>query len=252
MNALRIVAVGGGEIGRPGYPVETTDIDREAVSLTDTSRPRLTFLPTATRDSPVYVDAVQKHFGDRLGCEVTPIALYADQRSSAELRDVLLSSDIIYVGGGNTRSMLAKWFEADLDLILMEAAYRGIVIAGLSAGAICWFEYGLSDSVGPGPDGQAMGLLGGLGLLPFVVVPHYCPEILNLVYFPAVAARTGLPIICLSNCAALIITEGTWQVAVSRREAFAELFRVEAGSSARHRLQPGIRHPLEELIATGP
>jgi len=65
---MKIVAIGGGEIGRPGFPVETTKIDKEIIALTGKKNPRLLFIPTASSDSESYYEVVKKHFGKRLGC----------------------------------------------------------------------------------------------------------------------------------------------------------------------------------------
>jgi dipeptidase E len=83
-----------------------------------------------------------------------------------------LNQDLIYVGGGMTRSMLAVWREWNLDKILRKAWQSGILLAGMSAGAICWFEYGGSDSNGS----DKMGSLKGLGLIQGSCTPHYDGE----------------------------------------------------------------------------
>jgi dipeptidase E len=71
----KIVAIGGGEIGKPGYPVETTKIDKEILRLTGKKSPRLLFIPTASDDSELYFETVKKHFGKRLGC-TTDVLLF--------------------------------------------------------------------------------------------------------------------------------------------------------------------------------
>lgn len=105
----KIVALGGGEIGRPGYPVETAEIDLETIRLTGKKHPKLLFLPTASKDSPLYVAIVKEHFGKRLGCAVEPLLLWQERHSKRYLRDKILGADIIYVGGGNTLSMMRRW-----------------------------------------------------------------------------------------------------------------------------------------------
>jgi len=85
-------------------------------------------------------------------------------------REHLLAQDIIYVGGGNTRSMICLWREWGADEVLREAYEAGILLCGVSAGAICWFEQGVTDSVWP------LGVLPCLGLLPGSCCPHYDSE----------------------------------------------------------------------------
>jgi len=88
------------------------------------------------------------------------------------LNKVLLNQDLIYVGGGNTRAMLAVWQEWNLGEILKNAWHSGVVIAGISAGAICWFEYGGSDSTYC----SELSPLPGLGLIKGSCTPHYDGE----------------------------------------------------------------------------
>jgi dipeptidase E len=90
----------------------------------------------------------------------------------ADLRAFLLEQDVIYVGGGNTANMLAIWRVHGVDRILREAWEAGVVLAGISAGAICWFEAAVTDSFGVPPTG----LRDGLGFLPGSACPHYNSE----------------------------------------------------------------------------
>jgi peptidase E len=89
-----------------------------------------------------------------------------------DLREKVLEQDVIYVGGGNTRAMLAVWREWEFDRILHEAWEAGVVLAGISAGSICWFDQGLSDSVMP----AELRPLKCLGFLPGSNCPHYDGE----------------------------------------------------------------------------
>ena len=95
----KIIAIGGGEIGRPGYPVETTKIDKEIIKLTGKQNPKLLFIPTASSDSDGYFETVQKHFGKRLGCKVDVLWLIKENPSYKEVEEKVMSSDIVYVGG---------------------------------------------------------------------------------------------------------------------------------------------------------
>src|SRR3989338_5960150 len=99
---MKIVAIGGGEIGRPGYPVETTKIDKEIIALTGKTNPRLLFIPTASSDSELYYETVKKHFGKTLGCKTDVLYLINKDLSKKEIEQTIFGADIIYVGGGNT------------------------------------------------------------------------------------------------------------------------------------------------------
>jgi peptidase E len=104
-------------------------------------------------------------------CQPSDLALF--RRTVVDLRALLLEQDVIYVGGGNTANMLAIWRTHGVDRILREAWDRGIVLAGISAGGICWFEASVTDSFGL----DLAGLRDGLGLLSGSACPHYNSEV---------------------------------------------------------------------------
>ena len=100
------------------------------------------FIPTATGDDSDYIDNFYKAF-DSLGCNTSHIDFF---KRTINLENHILKQDIIFVGGGNTKSMLAVWKEWGLDKLLMDAYEGGTIMSGVSAGAICWFENGITDS----------------------------------------------------------------------------------------------------------
>ena len=114
----KIIALGGGEIGRPGYPIETTAIDEEIIKLSGKNRPGLLFIPTATNDSENYIDAIYRHFGKKLGCKIDTLCLVSEKPRYWEIRKKVSDADIIYVGGGNTLRMMKRWRKTSLDRIL--------------------------------------------------------------------------------------------------------------------------------------
>jgi dipeptidase E len=155
-----VVALGGGGFG--------TLLDDYVLDLTGQERPRICFLPTASGDDRDYVIRFYDAFAPR--ALVSHVTFYPWPR--ADLREHLLAQDAIFVGGGNTANMLAIWRVHGVDAILRQAWEQGIVLAGSSAGAICWFEAGITDSFGP----QLEGLRDGLGFLPGSACPHYDTE----------------------------------------------------------------------------
>lgn len=161
----RIVAMGGG-----GFSMEPTNplLDDYVLALTGVARPRVAFLGTASGDSVGYADRFRWLF-EAPRARATVISTF--QRSGADLRAQVLSQDVVYVGGGNTVNLLAIWRAHGLDRILREAWRRGVLLAGVSAGALCWFEGGTTDSYGP-----IAPLRDGLGLLPGSFSPHYDGE----------------------------------------------------------------------------
>lgn len=161
-----IVALGGGGFSEePDNPL----LDDFILGLTGKPRPRVCFVPTASGDAAGYVQRFYDAFP--LGrAQATHLPLF--RRTEPDLRAFVLGQDVIYVGGGNTVSMLAVWRAHGLDIVLREAWDRGAVLCGLSAGALCWFEGGTTDSLGNG----LSPLRDGLGLLPGSFCPHYDGE----------------------------------------------------------------------------
>jgi len=139
------------------------------LGLTRKERPRVLFLPTATGDDPAYiVSFYETYTADR--CEPFHLRLFS--RTVSDLRAFVLSMDLITVGGGNTANMLDVWRRQGLDVILREAWENGAVLTGGSAGALCWFQGGTTDSFGL----PYQVLADGLGFLDGSVCPHYDGE----------------------------------------------------------------------------
>lgn len=166
MTTRHIVALGGGGFSDDGPPSKLDDF---ILSLARAPRPRICFLPTASGDSEIYPIKFYRAFAPR-DCRPSDLSLF--NRTVADLRAFLLDQDVIYVGGGNTANMLAVWRVHGVDTILREAWDAGVVLAGISAGAICWFEAGVTDSFGLPPTGMR----DGLGLLEGSACPHYNSE----------------------------------------------------------------------------
>jgi dipeptidase E len=185
----RIVAIGGGEIGRTKempdgsvfqYPVETLEIDQEIIRLTNKKNPKLLLLATASGDYEGYFDVAQRHFGNTLGCKVSWLKLVNENPSFEEIRTAILGTDIIYVGGGNTNKMISIWKEKGVDKVLKEALDKGIILSGLSAGANCWFKHYCTDSLAIEAgieNGTMLSVANGLGFINGMCAPHTMTEI---------------------------------------------------------------------------
>ncbi len=162
---MQILAIGGA-----GFSMEPDKLalERYALSLTGQDRPRVCFIPTASGESPELIARVSAAL-DTLPCEYTVLSLFTP--NSKNLREFVCSHDLLYVGGGNTKSMLCLWREWGIDQAIKDAAENGAVLAGVSAGMICWFEQGVTDSI-PGE----LNPLPCLGFLPGSACPHYDSE----------------------------------------------------------------------------
>lgn len=146
-----------------------TPIDEHILSLAGTSRPKVCFVPTASGDAPTYAQKFEAAFDSR--AEMSVLSLFCQQPWGYTDPLSLLDQDIVYVGGGSTANLLTVWRLHGLPEILEEAAARGTVLAGISAGMNCWFESSSTDSFGP-----LAPLNDGLGFIPGSACPHYLGE----------------------------------------------------------------------------
>ena len=167
MNRPRtIVAVGGGSFRTdPGNALDTWLLAR-----TGKPRPKVAFLPTASGDQELAIEAFTRSFLER-GALPTVVRLFV--RDVIDLSALLLEQDLILVSGGNTANQQAVWQLHGVDRILREAYGRGIVLAGWSAGGLCWFESGVTDSFHVS---ELAALTGLLGILPGSFCPHFNSE----------------------------------------------------------------------------
>jgi peptidase E len=178
----QIVAMGGGS-----WPMEPRNprLDRYILGLTKKARPRICFVATASGDSRDFVRrfylAMEKH-----RCVPSDLPLF--RRDARDIEKFLLEQDVIYVGGGNTANLLAVWRLHGVDRAMRAAWRRGVVLCGLSAGMICWFESSVTDSFGPLRD-----LQDGLAFLPGSACPHYDGEARRRPTYHELVQRKVLP-----------------------------------------------------------
>lgn len=161
----QIIAMGGG-----GFSMEPDNplLDRYILQQANKLQPKICFVPTASGDADRYIENFYDFFNEQ---PCTPSHLSLFKPPTRELERFVLEQDIIYVGGGNTKNLLVLWKEWGLDVILKKAWEQGIVLAGLSAGSICWFEEGVTDSYG-----DKLEPLQALGFLKGSHCPHYDGE----------------------------------------------------------------------------
>jgi dipeptidase E len=156
----RILALGGHDFtSRPPDRAVCELLLRLAIERGG-ERPRICILPTASGDTSEQIGRFYTAFGER-SCEPSDLSLFRLGRRPMALRDHLLSQDLIYVGGGSLLNLLAVWEAHDIASMLSLAWRRGIVLAGQSAGAMCWFEAGITKSSGRAREAAGLGMLGG-------------------------------------------------------------------------------------------
>ena len=165
MITKNIISLGGG-----GFSMESENpaLDLYILSQARRKHPKVCFLPTASGDAAGYIEKFYNSFRDH---DCTPVHLSLFSPPVGDLQNFILDCDVIYVGGGNTRNMLVLWKEWGLDRFLRAAWEQGVVLCGISAGAICWFEQGQTDS-NPG----TLSRLDCLGFLPGSCSPHFDGE----------------------------------------------------------------------------
>lgn len=162
---MQIIAAGGG-----GFMMEPRNplLDLYILAQANKKNPRICFLPTASGDSQGLINYFEQSF-EKFPCHPSVLELVSPK--VANLEGFLLSQDIIYVGGGNTKTMLGIWKEWGIPDILKKAYQKGIILAGISAGSVCWHEACVSDSI-PGK----FIVLPCLGFIKGSNCPHYSSQ----------------------------------------------------------------------------
>jgi dipeptidase E len=217
-----IVAMGGG-----GFSMEPDNprLDDFVLSLSRRHPARVCFIPTASADSTSYIVNFYRAFSGR--CIPTDLTLFDSpllQRHparSSELAAFVAQQDVIYVGGGNTANLLAVWRAHRLDVALREAWSSGTVLSGVSAGMLCWFSGGLTDSYG-----GLERLNDGLALIEATACAHYGEdEGRRLAFHRTIAEASGAGY-AADDGAALHFTGSGFAEAVSSRPG-AGAYRVD-------------------------
>jgi len=220
-----VVAIGGGEIRTKG----TASIDREIIRLSGKKHPKLLFIPTASSDSQRYWQRVQNYFGKFLKCKTDVLFLIEEELSKEVIAAKIRWADIIYVGGGNTLLMMRVWRRLGVDKLLKSAYENGTVLSGISAGSICWFDSGHSDSMSfYHPRKWKYINVRGLGLINGIHCPHYnsmTRGIPRRKHFRGMIRRTGGTGIAIENNCAIVFRDGRIYKVI-RSKSYARAYRV--------------------------
>lgn len=170
---MDIIAIGGGKIAEQ----ETLHIDTYIAALAHKATPNVLFVPTASMDDGTYCSNFRSIYQNLLGCQVKELLVYRERPDYQKCCELIHWADIIYVGGGNTLMMMRKWRQFNIDQLLISRVNQPVILCGTSAGAICWFESGHSDSMSfYHPENWDYIRVRGLGLLPWVACPHFMAE----------------------------------------------------------------------------
>jgi len=216
-----VLVLGGG-----GFSVldEASPIDDYLLRLTGKDDSKVCFVPTASGDADPYIERFFNAFQDR--AQTSVLSLFCHDPWGYADPTMLLTQDIVYVGGGSTANLLAVWRLHGLPDILQTAAANGTVLAGISAGMNCWFDASSTDSYGP-----LAPLPDGLGLLPGSACPHYLEEPDRRDQYLGWVASGALPSgYAVDQHTALLFRDGRFVEAVSELGDHPA-YRVERGSN---------------------
>lgn len=161
----QIIALGGGGFSdEPNNPL----LDDYILSQSSETKPKICFIGTASGDSQRYIEGFYSCYKKK-DCRPSHLSLFSG--NTHKIEEFILDQDILFVGGGNTRNLLVLWKEWGLDAIIKKAYAKGTILSGVSAGSICWFEQGLTDSIP-----NQLNSLNCLGLLAGSNCPHFDAE----------------------------------------------------------------------------
>ncbi|MCA1012443.1 peptidase E [Halobacillus halophilus] len=204
----QIIAMGGG-----GFSMEDDNpgLDQYILRQSDADKPSICFIPTASGDGNEYIEKFYRFF-EKEDCNPSHLSLFNPPQN---LREFVLDKDILYVGGGSTKNMLALWKEWGLEKIIIEAWKQGTVLAGLSAGAICWFQQGVTNSYG-----DKLRPIDCLGIIEGSCCPHYDGEVnRRKAYTKFITNEEIIPGYALDDGAALHVVEAKIHKAISSRRS---------------------------------
>jgi peptidase E len=221
-----VVAMGGGGFSmEPDVPLLDDHVLSLARAARGRERPRVCFLATASGDSPVYIANFYAAFARK--AEASHLPLF--NRDEIDIDRFLLDQDVVYVGGGNTENMLAVWRVHGVDRALRRAWEAGTVMTGLSAGSLCWFETGTTDSFGV----ELAPLSAGLGFVPGSHAPHYDGEAARREHYQGLVAKGILPAGYAADDGAALVFHGPDLAEVVTSRPGARAYRVEPGSGGK-------------------
>ncbi len=199
-----IIAIGGGEIRNKQTLVIDEYIANLAKKKAGDKRAMALFFPTASHDSKPYFNSFRKTYTSHFDIKADVALLTRNEMSLERVQEKIDMCDLIYVGGGDTKYMLDLWKETGIDKSIVDAYNKGVPIAGLSAGAICWFSQMYTDYDILRGQSQEYKILDGLGLLEGLVTPHYEER----TEFDALVLDQKLSALALENNSAVVFVNG--------------------------------------------
>lgn len=240
-----IVAIGGGVTFD-----ENKSINKRIVELSKKEKPNLLFIPTASGDSVPYFDKLNEHFS-KLNCLCDALYLIKEKPTQKIISEKISNADIVYVGGGNTFRMMKIWKKTGVDELLKQAYDNGTVMSGLSAGSICWFKYGNSDSRQFNNPQANLIKVSGLGLVNALHCPHYDMEEDRKPDLKRMMKKTfGVISLAIDNCCAIEIVDNKYKIIDSKKGANAYRVYWKQGKFIEEKINKSKEYnQLDELLS---
>lgn len=211
---MKIVAIGGGHNGSFGKPYEVKPFDEEIIRLTEKKNPNFLFIALTQKDlekADNYYKRMRINYGTILDCKCD----YLRETEIADIKtvqDKINWADIIYVGGGNTLRLMNLLRKHKIDVLLKKVAKNNKVLCGVSAGAICWCNYGNSDSRKFTSNSDKLIKVKGLGLIDVLFCPHYDAELARQEDLKRMMKTQSGVAVAFENCTALKIVDDNYEV----------------------------------------
>lgn len=229
MNSHILAIGGGGFVGTERYGARPGPLVEHALALTGADRPKVTALYTATGDDVARIAQWYACWADTTHAEARRVTAshltLLPMPNVDDVRRHLLSQDVVYVGGGSVAGLMVLWRLHGVDTVMREAWEAGVVLFGVSAGALCWHSGGTTDSFGP----ELRPWTDGLGLVPESHCPHYDSEPRRRPLYQRLVAEGRLaPGHAADDGVGLHYRDGTLHEAVTDRDG-ASAYRVESG-----------------------
>lgn len=205
------VLIGGGENGREGTNYETEVIDKEIINLSYKDKDiHFLFLAHGNNYEKSYYEVMKKIYQDKLKCECDLLAKEEIYNKDI-VKQKLEWADIVYIGGGNTFQMMNLWRRNGIDKILKQYINQEKVFCGISAGAICWCRYGISDSKITSINDDYI-RVSGLNLFNILLCPSYDKRVNKKDNIEKIFKKTKIPMLALESGTALIIKDDKYRV----------------------------------------
>lgn len=215
---MKLMLIGGGEIGRGTTPYETKEIDEEIVKMTGKEKPKMLFIGLANSFADSYYDYV-KNIYKNLGCETMYLKKKNVTKNPDIVKNKIETADIIYIGGGDTIKLMDTVKEYGIDKLLEAAKERDCVIAGVSAGAILLSKSGFSDSFILRKESDKYEFIDGLGFIDINICPHYHSEEQKQKDLEENLKKDKKEVYGIENCSALKVVNKKISVIKSKKDA---------------------------------